>query len=118
MKFMLVYRETADEFAKREGPEAKDYMGAWMAYMGAMSAAGVMVAGNGLLPPGTASFVSMANGAPHVQDGPYPDTKEQLGGYVILEVPDRDAAIQWAARSPSALLSPVEVRPVMPTMQP
>lgn len=51
-----------------------------------------------------------------VQDGPYADTKEQLGGYFVIEVADIDAAPDWAARAPSALGASVEVRPVLPPM--
>ena len=53
-----------------------------------------------------------------VQDGPFADTKEQLGGYFVIEVPDLDAALEWAARAPSAACASVEVRPVLPPMAP
>jgi hypothetical protein len=56
--------------------------------------------------------VRVANGKPQVLDGPYADSKEQLGGFHIIEVPDLDAAISWASRSPTALHGVVEVRPV------
>ena len=50
-----------------------------------------------------------------MQDGPYPDTKEQLGGFLIVEVPSLDAAIDWAARCPAAATGAVEIRPVLVT---
>jgi hypothetical protein len=56
------------------------------------------------------------DGKRHVQDGPFADTKEQLAGYFIIEAPDLDAALEWAARSPSAAYASVEVRPVLPPM--
>jgi hypothetical protein len=57
--------------------------------------------------------VRLKNGKRQVQDGPYADTKEQLGGYIILELPSLDAALDWAARCPAAANSAVEVRPLL-----
>jgi hypothetical protein len=73
-----------------------------------------MVSGNGLQPPHTATTVRIQDGKRHVQDGPFADTKEQLGGYFIIDVPHVDAALEWAARAPCASTGGVEVRPVMP----
>lgn len=115
MQFMLIYNETAEEFAKRDDPaHAGAYWGAWHAYIGAMNEAGVVVNGNGLQPPRTATSVRVVDGKRHVQDGPYADSKEQLGGYFIIEVPSLDEALEWAARSPSASAGHAEVRPVLP----
>lgn len=115
MQFMLIYNETADEFAKRDDPaQAGAYWGAWHAYISAMTQAGVVVHGNGLQPPRTATSVRIVDGKRHVQDGPYADSKEQLGGYFIVEVPSLDEALEWAARSPSAGAGHTEVRPVLP----
>lgn len=113
MQYMLVYRETAAEMGKRDDPQAAGpYWGAWMAYIGAMQAAGVMLYGDGLMPPETATLVSVGADGRTIQDGPFPNTKEQLGGFVVIEVADLDAAIEWAARAPCAADTPVEVRPV------
>lgn len=115
MQYMLIYKETEQEIAKRDNPEtAPAYWGAWMAYIGALNKAGVMVSGNGLQPPATATHVQIRNGKRHVHDGPYADTKEHLGGYVIIEVASLDDALEWAARSPSAACGSTEVRPVLP----
>jgi hypothetical protein len=115
MHYMIAFSEPASEFAKRNDPvEAGPYWGAWNAYIGALGAAGVIVSGNGLQPPETATMVSLRDGQRRVHDGPYADTKEQLGGYFILDVPDLDAAIEWALRSPAAAVGHLEVRPVMP----
>ncbi len=114
MQYTLLYFETAAEQGRRNTPEAPAYWGAWNAYMGAMAAAGVMIGGNGLLTPDTATTLRIADGKWAVEDGPFADTKEQLGGYVVLDVPDLDAALQWAARAPCASAGSVEVRPVMP----
>lgn len=70
-----------------------------------------MVGGAALQPPSAATTVRQQNGKQHVQDGPYADTKEQLGGYFVIEVPDLDKALEWAARCPAAAAGAVEVRP-------
>src|SRR5262245_16839302 len=68
------------------------------AYTETMSKAGVIVGGNRLRPTSTASSVRVSDGKTQVLDGPYADTKEQLGGYYMIDVPDLDAALSWAAR--------------------
>ena len=119
MQYMLVMTETAEERAKRDNPaEADGYWGAWSAYVGAIAQSGIMISGNGLLPPETATTLRIRDGKRLVQDGPFADAKEQLGGYFIIEVPDLDTALEWAARSPAAAGGAVEVRPVMPPMPP
>jgi len=119
MQYMLILNETADEFAKRNDPaQAGQYWGGWNAFIGAMAAAGVIVKGDGLLGPAMATTVRVRDGQRQIQDGPFADTKEQLGGYFVIEVPDLDAAIEWAAKAPSAAYASVEVRPVMPPMAP
>jgi hypothetical protein len=119
MQFVLLFAETEAEYALRDVPEkAGPYWGAWTAYIAALREAGVMVGGDGLLPPRAATTLRVRDGKRHVQDGPWADTKEQLGGYVVLDVPDLDAALDWAARSPAATVGAVEVRPVLPPMRP
>lgn len=93
--------------------EQLHWLGAYRAYMEAMAKAGVLRSGNGLQPTAAATTVRVVDGRAQVLDGPYTDTKEQLGGFHVIEVPDLDAAIAWAARSPTALHGVVEVRPVM-----
>ncbi len=111
---ILIYEPEAD-FALRNDPEqAPAYWGGWTAYSQALVQAGVMVGGNGLLPYHTATTVRLRDGLRQVQDGPYADTKEQLGGYFVIEVDDLDAALDWAARCPASATGVVEVRPVMP----
>lgn len=92
--------------------EQERWLGAYRAYMEAMTKAGVLQSSNGLHPSSAATTVRIADGKPQVLDGPYADSKEQLGGFHIIEVADLDAAIVWAARSPTALHGVVEVRPV------
>ena len=115
MQFMLMFSEGQAQFDMRNDPShAPGYWGAWNAYIGAMAQAGIIVNGDGLQGPHTAVTVRLRDGVRHVQDGPFADTKEQLGGYFVIEVADLDAALEWAARSPSASYGSVEVRPVLP----
>ncbi len=115
MQYMIMFNEDQTHFDMRNDPvQAPGYWGAWNAYIGAMAHAGVIVNGDGLHGPHTAVTVRMRDGHRQVQDGPFADTKEQLGGYFVIEVADLDAALEWAARSPSASYGSVEVRPVLP----
>jgi hypothetical protein len=76
-----------------------------------------MDGGKGLEPPSTGTTVRLRDGERIVQDGPYADTKEQLGGFFVIDVPDLDAALDWAARCPAATDGVVEVRPVLTSCQ-
>lgn len=115
MQYMLIFKESEAKFSERDHPEAGPaYWGAWMAYIDDLGAAGVIVNGHGLRPPHTATIVRQRDGRRDVQDGPYPDSKEQLGGYFVIDVPDLDVALDWAARAPAASYGSVEVRPVLP----
>lgn len=114
MQYMLIFNESTENFAVRQDPKrAGPYWGAWTAYIGAMREAGIIVNGDGLQGPETATTVRIRDGKTEVQDGPFPDTKESLGGYFVIEVPDLDAALTWGARSPAASSGSVEIRPVM-----
>lgn len=92
--------------------EKEGWLGAYRAFMEAMAEAGVLRDSKGLFPTSSATTVRIADGNTQVLDGPYAESKEQLGGFHIIEVADLDAAIAWAARSPTALHGIVEVRPV------
>lgn len=114
MQYMLIMNETAEDFAKRTDHQAADaYWSGWGAFIAAMAQSGIVVNGDGLQGPETATTVRVRDGERKVQDGPFADTKEQLAGYFVIDVPDLDAALAWAARSPSAASASVEVRPVM-----
>jgi hypothetical protein len=111
---MLLFNETPDELAKRDDPAAAPgYWGGWTAYMGAIAQSGAMVSGNGLQPPAASTTLRVENGRRHVVDGPFADTKEILGGYVILDVPGLDEALEWASRAPCVTAGSVEIRPVL-----
>lgn len=93
--------------------EQEHWLGAYRAYMEAMTKAGVLRSSNGLQPTSAATTVRVANGKAQVLDGPYADSKEQLAGFHIIDVADLDAAISWAARCPTAIHGVVEVRPLL-----
>lgn len=112
MHYALLFAETPEELTRRDGPEAPAYWGAWTAYMGALAEAGVMRGGNALLSPATAATLRLRGAERLVQDGPYADSKELLGGYIAIEVEHLDAALEWAARAPCASAGAVEVRPL------
>jgi hypothetical protein len=112
MKYMLLDYVVEAGWHELTKEEQERGLGAYRAYMEAMSKAGVLKDSRGLYSASAATTVRVANGKPQVLDGPYADSKEQLGGFHIIEVPDLDAAIAWATRSPTALYGVVEVRPV------
>lgn len=109
---MLIY-ETEDALAARSDAQKQEaYWSAWGAYHKALTEAGVISGGSPLEPGHTGTTLRLRGGERQVQDGPYADTKEQLGGYMIFDVPDLDTALDWAARCPAAEYGAVEVRPV------
>ncbi len=81
------------------------------AYNAEVQAAGAWVFAGGLYPPATATVVRAQGGQVVTTDGPFAETKEQLGGFWIIQVPDLDAALDWAAKGSAACGAPVEVRP-------
>ncbi|NNF07703.1 MAG: YciI family protein [Candidatus Eisenbacteria bacterium] len=113
MKYAILVYETPEDFAKGRGPEAEAYFGSYMAYHQALQEAGVYTGGHGLQPPTTATTVRLKKGDRVVQDGPFADVKEQLGGMFVIDVPDLDTALEWAAKCPSASTGSAEVRPLM-----
>lgn len=118
MQFTILIYEPDSDFSQRADPQkAESYWGAWTAYSRALAEAGVLVGGNGLQPYQAATTLRLRGGARDVQDGPYADTKEQLGGYFVIEVADLDAALDWAARCPAAATGAIELRPVLPPPQ-
>lgn len=114
MKFAVLVYEHPHEFVTQADPvRGPAYMAAYHAYSQALEEAGVAAGGAGLQPPNVATTIRARDGKPAVQDGPFPETKEQLGGFFILDVPDLDTALKWAARCPAASSCGVEVRPLM-----
>lgn len=112
MKYMLMIYGNEANTLNADKAAVERVSPAYAAYMEAMQKAGVIVGGERLRPTASATTVRTSNGKPQVLDGPYAETKEQLGGYFIVDVPDLDAAISWAARCPAASQGAVEVRPI------
>jgi hypothetical protein len=112
MQYLLMLYVNQAGWSKLTPAEQEQGVSAYSAYTGALTKAGVLKGSNRLQPTTAATTVRMANGKAQVLDGPYADSKEQLGGYYLIDVPDLDAAISWAARCPAASHGVVEVRPV------
>jgi hypothetical protein len=108
---MLIYGdETA--WPRMTRAEQEQGMAAYMAYGEALRKAGALQGSNRLQPTNASTTVRVANGKSQVLNGPYAESKEQLAGYFLIDAPDLDAAIAWAARCPGASHGAVEVRPV------
>jgi hypothetical protein len=108
---MLIY-ETEEGYVQRLNSDNEEFWAPWRSYQQSLLDAGVMVTGAPLQPPSTtATTIRVRGGNRHVQDGPYADTKEQLGGFIILDVPSLDVALEWASKCPATLYGAVEIRP-------
>jgi hypothetical protein len=107
---MIVSNE--GRWTKMTQEERVQGVAAYSAYTEALKQAGVLAGSNRLQPTSAATTVRVANGKSQVLNGPYADAKEQLGGYYLIDVPDLDAALSWAARCPAASYGAVEVRPI------
>lgn len=112
MQYMLlIYGDQTVMQAASEADSAR-MVAAYSAYGEAMQKAGVMMGANRLRPTSAATTVRSPGGKTQVLDGPYAETKEQLGGYFMIDVPDLDAALSWAERCPGAAYGAIEVRPI------
>jgi hypothetical protein len=112
MQYMLMTYVQEAGWNRMTDAEREQGMAAYKAYTDALVSAGILRGGNRLEGSQLATTVRVADGRPRVMDGPYADTKEQLGGYFIIDVADLDAAIAWAAKCPATGHGVVEVRPV------
>ena len=95
---LLIYERPADFAARADPARQPAFWQSWKAYSKAPREAGIMAGGAGLEPPETATTARLSGGERLAQDGQYADTKEQLGGFFIIDVPDLDTALAWAAR--------------------
>ena len=112
MKYLLaIYTSEAEEEALPPA-EMGRIMEAYGAYTEALTQAGALVGGERLRPTSDATSVRVRGGKTEVLNGPYAETREQLGGYYVIETPDLDAALAWAARCPSSSMGTIEVRPI------
>jgi hypothetical protein len=112
MQYMLLIYSNEAAMASASESAKSEMMAAYGAYTQAMVQAGALVAGDRLRPTSASTTVRTTDGKTQVLDGPYAETKEQLGGYYLIEAPDLDAALAWAERCPGASHGVIEVRPI------
>ena len=112
MQYLLLIHTAEDTFMKLTPEQQQQGSAAYMAYTEALKKAGVLLGSNRLRPVSDTTTVRVAEGKTQVLDGPYAESKEQLGGYYLIEVADLDSALSWAARCPGASHGTVEVRPI------
>ena len=115
MKYMLTIYGEENAMANATPEQIGQVMDVWTRYTKDMEDSGAMVAGEGLQPTATATTVRGENGKAVTTDGPFAETKEQLGGFYLIDVNDLDEAIDWASKMPGVdqNQTTVEVRPVM-----
>ena len=112
MKYMLMIYGDEASFKTATQADMGQMMAAYGAYTEAMKKAGVLASSDRLQPIASATTVRVTKGKTEVLNGPYAETKEQLGGYYVVDVPDLDVALSWAARCPGASHGTIEVRPI------
>jgi hypothetical protein len=112
MRFMMLMIPGGYESAAPDAMPSAEAVQAMMKYNEALLKAGVLLSLDGLHPPSSGARVSFKGGKPLVTDGPFPETKEVLGGYWMIEVGSRQEAIDWARRCPASENEVIEVRQV------
>jgi len=112
MQYMLLIYSEEGAFAAMTQDEGQAVIGAFQAFTESLVSARAMVAGDRLQPVANATTVRAPGGSVQIHDGPFAETKEQLGGYYVIEAPDLDAALAWAKQCPAVRYGSVEVRPV------
>jgi hypothetical protein len=112
MQYLLMAYVDETGWPKLSKSEQEQGIAAYAAYGEALKSSGVIKGSNRLQPSSVATTVRNTNGKSQVLDGPYVDSKEQLGGYFLIDVPDLDAALSWASRCPASQHGVVEVRPI------
>ena len=114
MQYMLLIYGDEAEVARRSEPDARAITAEYMAFTGDIRDSGNLVDGARLQTTGSATSVRVRDGETLVTDGPFAETKEQLGGFFLIEVGSADEAAAWAAKLPAARYGSIEVRPVVP----
>ena len=115
MQYLLLIYGNEGDWANLSEAEQGQIFGDYMAYTTQIQQSGNYVGGEALEPISTATTVRVNNGKTVTTDGPFAETREQLGGYYLVEAKDLDEAISLAARIPGAKHGSIEVRPIMPT---
>jgi hypothetical protein len=112
MRFMMMVIPRGYESAAPDAVPAAEVVEKMMVYNKSLQQAGVLLALDGLMPPSTGARVSFLDGKPVVTDGPFPEAKEVIGGYWIIQVRSREEAIEWARRAPMSNNEIIEVRQI------
>ena len=112
MKYLCLIYDDERKWGTMPKAEADAMMGEYFAFTEGITKSGHYIGGNALKPTATASTVRVRQGKISTTDGPFAETKEQLGGYYLIEAKDLNDAIQVAARIPSARIGSIEIRPV------
>ncbi|WP_206956310.1 YciI family protein [Trinickia acidisoli] len=112
MQYLLMIYSAESDWDRLTESERQEKVAAYQAYTESLRKADVVVGMNRLQHTNTATTVRLIDSKPQVLDGPYCDSKEQLAGYYLIDVPNLDAAIAWAARCPGASHGAMEVRPI------
>ena len=112
MQYMLLIYGDESAMQTTTPAQAGEMIAAYGAYTEALRKAGILVSSDRLKPTSAATTVRLSAGKTEVLNGPYAETREQLGGYYLIDVPDLDAALSWAARCPGASHGALEVRPI------
>ncbi len=112
MQYLLLIYTNENAMLNAPKEASSQTLAAYGAYTEAIKKSGVWVGSNRLRPTSEATTVRNANGKKNVINGPFAETKEQLAGYYMIDVPDLDAALSWAARCPGAAHGSIEVRPI------
>jgi hypothetical protein len=115
---MLILAAEPAAWANNEPTADDGVIDDWGLYTRALHDAGVLVGGHGLEGTDTATTIRVRAGKRSLTDGPFVDSKEHLIGYYIVDAPDLDTVIQWAAKAPNARIGSVEIRPLMPDASP
>lgn len=115
MQYMLLIYDEEKKWADMPQEEQGRLFGQYMEFTKSIRESGHLRAGDALQPVSTAACVRLRGGKTTRTDGPFAETREQLGGYYLIEAKDLDEACAIAARIPSATIGTIEVRPVMPT---
>jgi len=113
MQYLLLIYDNEAEAAKRPPEEMASYLQAFRTFTEEIIASGAFQGGEALTPVSTATSVRVRDGETLLTDGPFAETREQLGGYYLVEAPDLDAAVAIAAKIPTAKQGTIEVRPIM-----
>ncbi|MGH3368234.1 MAG: YciI family protein [Nocardioidaceae bacterium] len=112
MRYMFLLYAAPDSGPAEGSPEQADEMKEWYGYSEALAGNAGMSSGEALQPSTTATTVRVRDGKTTTTDGPFAETKEVLGGWYVVDLPDLDAAIEWAAKCPLVPYGTVEVRPI------